>query len=116
MDAALLVIERQEMNLYIENPEGEEYQPSIQWCIVYDSTTKRILFIQRIVSTSVNDVKSQADLASLALENASMYFARNRLAVLHPEDDSVDPSLVDSIDPESMTLRLSTERLSDLPR
>ena len=104
------------MDLHIENSNGEEGLRSVQWCVVYDSSTKKILFIQRIVSTSANDVKSQADLEGLALENASMYFARNRLAVLHPEDDSVDPSLVDSIDPESMTLRLSTERLSDLSR
>jgi hypothetical protein len=104
------------VDLHVENPKGEEAQPSVQWCIVYDSSTKEILFTQRIIATSSNDVRSRADLEDLALKNAAMYFPRNRLAILHPEDDSLDPSHVDSIDPDSMTLQLSTGRLSDRSR
>jgi hypothetical protein len=93
------------MEMYIEGAEGE-VSPRREWCVVYDADSLRILHIQRITTIGEPQAADKGQLEALALENASRYFEGQRLAVMHPEVTDVDPSSVDAIDPETMTLKL----------
>ena len=91
--------------------------PRREWCVVYDPETLQILHIQQIISVDEPRPNARTELESLALENASRYFGDRRLAIMHPDRDDVDPSSIESIDPDSMALRvLSGAILTDLSR
>ena len=100
------------MESYIEHGE-REMSPRRQWCIVHDADTLEILHIQEYIAVTEVQPEGKQQLEAIALENAARYFPERPLAVLHPETTDLNPSLVTSIDPQSMTVQLDDGLLSE---
>jgi len=86
---------------------------TLRWCAVYDADTLQVLHIQRLVALGELSVDAAGELEALALENASRFFPGHRLAVMHPDVADLDPSAIQDIDPDTMTLRTAGGRIGD---
>ncbi len=85
---------------------GTSDTPYKQWCVVYDRRTGAVVHIHQFIALSSDEARSEDELASQAIEQATRRFGKDFLEVAHPEDATpLDSNTRYSVDLESGAVR-----------